>query len=257
MNRLTALGIGLAALLAPMVAVAADIPAVVSWSQRVELGTLVSGVVQQVHVDAGQKVSKGDILVSLDRRGFATQVSRRTAEHRHAQARLAEARREDERAIELYDRTVLSDFERNQALIALRAAQATAEQARAALVEARLDLERSEIRAPFDGVVLAVDVAPGQAIVSDLQSRPLVTVADTTSLRARALIDAAQAGQLEVGQTLRTTLRGQELQARVGFIGFEPASQSGQGLRYELFAELVAGAEQKLRVGETVVLHLD
>lgn len=257
MNRMSALGIGLMALLAPALAAAADIPAVVSWAQRVELGTLVSGVVQQVQVGAGQKVSKGDILVSLDRRGFATQVSRRTAEHRHAQAQLAEAKREDERAVELYDRTVLSDFERNQALIALRAAQAAAEQARAALVDARLDLEHSEIRAPFDGVVLAVNVAPGQAIVSDLQSQPLVTVADTTQLRARALVDAGQASQLQSGQDLRATLRGQQLQAKVAYTGFEPVSQSGQGLRYELFADLVTGPEQPLRVGETVILHLD
>lgn len=236
---------------------AADVPAVVGWSQRVELGTLVSGVVNEVHVQPGQAVKKGDQLISLDSRGFSSQVSRRLAAHRHAQAMLEEARREDERAIELYDRTVLSDFERNQALVALEAARAKAEAARAALVEARLDLERSVVRAPFDGVVLAVNAAPGQTVISELQSQALVTVADNRVYRARAQIDATQAGQLEQGKTLRATVRGQALDASVSYVGFEPVAQSGQGPRYELVAEIAAGEGPPLRVGETVILHLD
>ena len=237
-------------------AVAAEVAAVVGWSQKVELGTLVSGVVSEVHVRPGQAVSKGDELISLDGRGFSGQVSRRLAAYKHAQAALEEAQREDERAIELYDRTVLSDFERNQALIALHSARAGAEAARADLIEARLDLEHSVVRAPFDGVVLSVSVAPGQTIVSEWQSQPLVTVADNRVYLARAQIDAIQAGRLEQGSALRATLRGEAVEASVGHIGFEPVAQTGQGPRYELVAEIVAG-EEPLRVGETVILHLD
>ncbi len=235
---------------------AADIPAVVGWAQRVELGTLVSGVVSEVHVRPGQQVSEGDRLLSLDKRGFSSQVSRRAAEHRHAQAVLEEAQREDERAIELYDRTVLSDFERNQALVALKGARAAAERARAALVAARLDLERSVIQAPFDGAVLAVNAARGQSVVSELQSQPLVVVADTRRLRARALVDAAQADRLKPGGSLDATLRGASVKAAVGHLGFEPVSKGDQGTRYELFVDLVADPERPLRVGETVILHL-
>ena len=236
---------------------AADLPAVVGWLQRVELGTLVSGVVSEVNVRPGQQVRRGDKLLSLDGRGFASQVSRRTAEHQYAQAALKEAKREDERAIELYDRTVLSDFERNQALVALKAARAVAERARAALVEARLDLERSVIEAPFDGAILAVNAAPGQSVVSELQSQPLVTIADTRNLRARALVDAAQAEKLQPGDSLDATLRGETVEAQVAHIGFEPVSQGGQGMRYELFVDLLAAPERPLRVGETVILHLE
>lgn len=238
-------------------AVAADIPAVVGWSQRVELGPLVSGVINEVHVQVGQTVAKGDKLVSLDARGFSSKLARRQAELRHAEAALAEAQREDERAIELYDRTVLSDFERNQALIALEAARAKAEAARSALVDARLDLERSVVRAPFDGVVLAVNAAVGQSVVSELQSQPLATLADNRVYRARAEVDAAQAGRLTPGTTLRATLGGRDLEAAVGYVGFEPVGRSGQGPRYELVADIVAADDRPLRVGETVILHVD
>ncbi len=165
-------------------AVAADVPAVVGWSQKVELGTLVSGVVGEVHVRPGQIVSKGDELISLDGRSFSGQVNRRLAAYKYAKAALEEAEREDERAVELYDRTVLSDFERNQALIALHSARARAEAAHVDLIEARLELERSVVRAPFDGIVLAVNVSPGQTVVSEWQSQPLVTLADNRVYRA-------------------------------------------------------------------------
>ena len=236
---------------------AGDVPALVGWSQRVELGTLVSGIVVKVHVQPGQAVTKGDELISLDDRGFRSEVQRRLAEYRHAQAVLEEAKREDQRAIELYDRTLLSDFERNQALIALQAARAAAERARAALLEARLDLERSVVRAPFDGLVLAVNAAPGQTVVSDLQSQPLVTVADNTRLRVRTQVDAAQAARLQKGQVLRAMGRGRALDAAVSFVGLEPVGTADQGPRYELVVDIVTDEQTELRIGETVILDLE
>jgi multidrug efflux system membrane fusion protein len=236
---------------------AADVSAVVAWSQKVELGTLVSGVVSEVHVRPGQVVAKGDKLISLDARGFNAQVNRRLAAYKHAESTLEEAMREDERAIELYDRTVLSDFERNQALIALHAARARAEAARADLTEARLNLEHSVVLAPFDGLVLSVGVSPGQTIVSEWQSQPLVTLADNRVYRAHAQIDGVRAGQLQVGGELQATLRGKLAQASVGYVGFEPVAQSEQGPLYDLVVEIVAGDGEPLRVGETVILHLE
>lgn len=257
MSRICCLAAALLVVLPPAAAIAADVPARVTWTQRVELGTLVSGVVSEVHVTPGQAVAIGEPLVSLDRRGFATQLDRRQTEHEHARAVLAEAAREDERAAELYDRTVLSDFERNQALVALKAARAAESRARAALVEARLDLERSVIRAPFAGAVLAVAVAPGQSVVSELQSRPLVTLADTTRLRARGLVDASQAARLQPGAGVDATLRGRAIEARVAHVGFEPVASTAPGVHYELLVDLVAPPGQPLRVGETVTLGLE
>ncbi len=238
-------------------ALAEELPAVVSWSQRVELGTLVSGIVARVHVRPGEAVGEGDPLLSLDAREFRSRVAKFQAAHRHAQALLAEAQREDERAMELYDRTVLSDFERNQALIALEAARAQAEAARAELAQARLALERSVIRAPFGGVVLAVDAAPGQSVVSELQSAPLITLADDRHYRLNANVDAEQAARLSVGTALRATLRGRALDATVSHIGYEPVVQSAAGPRYALVAEIRRIDQTPLRVGETVTLHLD
>lgn len=254
MRMLLSTLLGLTLLVPP--ASAEDVAAVIGWSKRVELGTLVSGIVEAVPVRPGQAVTQGDELLRLDPRGFKGEVARALAAHRHAQSLLEEAQREDQRAIELYDRTVLSDFERNQALIALKGARAQAEAARAALTRARLDLERSAIRAPFDGVVLAVDASPGQTVISELQSRPLITMADNRVYLARAQLSADRAAQLSPGVSLRATVRGVDLEASVDHIGFEPVSPSGPP-RYALVAELRAPDGEVLRVGETVILHLE
>ena len=109
-------------------ALGADVPAVVGWSQKVELGTVVSGVVSQVDVQPGQLVKKkGRQPDHAGQSRLQQPGGRRLAEFAHAQAALQEAQREDERAAELYDRTLLSDYERNQALIALHGARAQLE----------------------------------------------------------------------------------------------------------------------------------
>lgn len=247
---------GLGSLLLAVTANAAELQAVTGWVQRVELGPLVSGVVSEVHVRPGDRVDKGARLVTLDRRDFTSRVSRREAERRHAEMLLEEAQREDERAAELYDRTLLSDHERNQASIALEAARAAAETARAALSRARLDLERSQVRAPFDALVLAVAAVPGQSVVSELQSQPLVTLADGSALVARAAVDAAQAAELAPGQALRATLRGQPVEVRVRELGLEPLGGQAEPPRYALVVELPADVGTP-RAGERLLLHLD
>ena len=236
---------------------AEDVVGVIDWARKVELGTLVSGVVAEVHAEPGDLVSAGDSLVDLDRRGFRAEVNRRLAAHKHAQAVLTEAEREGERAIELYERTVLSDFERNQAMVALRRARAAAEAARADLVQARLDLERSTLKAPFDGLVLAVQAARGQTVVSELQSVPLVTLAESKVYRVRARVDAARAAAIQPGSELAATMRGRDARVIVQMVGFEPVAESPGGPQYELLATVRGDPGELLRVGEVVTLHLD
>jgi multidrug efflux system membrane fusion protein len=235
----------------------AELQAVTGWVQRVELGPLVSGVVSEVHVRPGDRVDKGARLVTLDRRDFASRVTRREAERRHAELLLEEAQREDERAAELYDRTLLSDHERNQAAIALEAARAAAETARAALSRARLDLERSQLRAPFDALVVAVAAVPGQSVVSELQSQALVTLADRSVVVARAAVDAEQAAALASGQVLRATLRGQSVEVRVREVGLEPLAAGSGPPAYALVVELPAADDGVARAGESLLLHLE
>ena len=120
---------------------------------------------------------------------------------------------------------------------------------RAVLLEARLDLERSVVRAPFDGLVLAVLVAPGQAVVNRLRAQPLVVLADDRRLRALGEVDAEQAARLRPGQAAQVELAGEWLPGELMLVGREPLEQGYRlEVGFEAPASVNAMAGQRLKV---------
>ena len=167
-----------------------------------------------------------------------------------------EAKREDGRSQELYDRTLLSDHERQQARIALVEAESAVREARAAVTRAGLDLTYSRIKAPYDAYVLAVNVVPGQAVVSQLQSRPRVVLAGSRAMLAEAEIEAGQIGQLAPGQPAKVGLGGEWLPGRVYEVGMEPLRQGERDTFYRLSVMFEIPEGQVLRAGLPAVLRL-
>ena len=214
----------MALLLAALVPVleAAELPARLHWLQRAELGFQVSGVVGRVAVVPGAAVAGGDVLVGLDERMFLAEVAARQAELDRRKQALDEARRELARVTELYDRMVIATLELDLARVAEASAEADWRAARARLQQARLNLEYSVLRAPFPGRVLSVAASPGQSIVNTMRSRPVVTVAGTERMLARAGVDAADLASLRDGQEVTVRVAGRDFAGRVHHRGLEP-----------------------------------
>ena len=118
---------------------ALDIKAELDWARRVELGTPVKGVVQHVMAQSGQRLARNDVLLQLDDRAFKSRAKGLKAQVAHYKAEFVEAEREQERALELYDRTVLSDHELQVAKNNLIAAEARYQKGQMSLVQAELD----------------------------------------------------------------------------------------------------------------------
>jgi multidrug efflux system membrane fusion protein len=249
------LGLGLAGVAQGVLAL--DLDGRLAWGQRVELGTLVSGVVTEVPIQPGQVVKQGGTLLRLDPRGFQAAVSGARASLARAESQLDEARREDERAQELYDRTLLSDHERQVAQIARVEAESTTAEAKAALVRAQLALERSHLKAPFDALVLGVNVSAGQAVVSKLQSQPLLVIADHGTMLAEAEIAAGQLNDLTAGQAAQVGLAGQWLAGRIHDISLEPVRQTEREALYRIRVRFEPSADMVQRAGLPAVLRLD
>lgn len=80
-------------------------------------------------------------------------------------------------------------------------AQAVVEQKQATLDQAEVDRERTEIRAPIDGIVIKRDVNPGQTVAVTLEAKTLFKIAhDLREMEVRGRIDEADVGRLSVGQ---------------------------------------------------------
>ncbi len=145
-----------------------------------------------------------------------------------ARANVAEAKRDLERKESLIARGFLSPAERDKAGTVLTTAseQARAQEAQSAvaaaqvdsaraqvsqrqavLKQAQVDLDRTFIRAPVDGIVISRSIDAGQTVAASLQAPTLFTIAqDLSHMQVDAAIDEADVGRLALGQTASFTV---------------------------------------------------
>ncbi|MCK4742409.1 MAG: efflux RND transporter periplasmic adaptor subunit [Sulfuriflexus sp.] len=251
MKRLILVSVILNAFITPFV-FAADIDGEIVWSQRVELSTTVSGIVDEVLVNAGDKVEKNDVLLHLQSDRFNAALTSATAIKKDAKYKLKEAEREWDRAQELYERTVLSDSDLQLAENLLVAAQAVFAKAKSQYINAKRDVVESVIRAPFAAVVLQRDAQPGQVVVTRMHSVPLITIAATGNYHASGAVLAAVAGKLVSGQAISVTVSGKRFDGKLVSIGFEPIKNTQT---YSVVVSFVTDGSL-LRSGQSATIHL-
>ena len=99
---------------------------------------------------------------------------------------------------------VIAEAELRMAEANLVNANAVVEQREAALQQAEVDLERTVIRAPIDGIILKREVNPGQTVAVTLQPKTLFKIAqDLREMEVRGNIDEADISRVQVGQIVR------------------------------------------------------
>lgn len=186
---------------------------------KVDIGAQVSGQVRQLHVQLGQAVKSGALLVSLDSDSGRNAVqqaeaalAQQSATAKRARIALEAARREAGRQNRLLagEATTVFDKEKADTDLALLDAEqqvqdATLAQRRADLVDKQLKLTFTRVTAPIDGEVVAIAVQEGQT-VNALQTAPtLLTLAQLRTMTVRARVAEAEIAQVRVGQAARVT----------------------------------------------------
>lgn len=236
---------------------ARDLEAVTAWYQQVELSTLVDGMVSRVNASEGDIVTQGTLLVEFDQRALKSRFAAAESALKAASLQHAEAKRELDRALELYDRTLLSDHERKQAEIETAKADALLREAEAEMVEIRLQREYSHITAPFDGIVESIYVQPGQAVINREKAVPLLNLCGLGTMRVVADIDARGADKLKPGAAVQIGVRGTWLKGAVSRLGLVPVSEDANGSRYALEASFQPPDTILIRAGERAVLRIE
>jgi RND family efflux transporter MFP subunit len=204
-------------------AMAADLEARIEWSRRVELAMPVSGVVASVPVNAGERIVKGQLLLALDRAPFATAVTEAEAQLARRRIERDEAARDARQAQELYDRTVLSTVELENAKNKLARAEAHHKEAAAALERARYRLRVSSLRAPFEARVLTRRAEVGQSIAAELSPPVVMVIAAAGEYLAQGRLGAERAATLRPGQALQVRAGGKSYPAQIRAIAYEAA----------------------------------
>jgi multidrug efflux system membrane fusion protein len=156
----------------------------VEAAQNADVGSQVGGVVTRVAFAEGQEVKAGQVLFELDPRPFrnALEAAQATLARDRAQAKTA--RKEADRAKQLFEQNVLSQAEWDQKRAASESAVATVRSDEAAVANARLNLQYATIRAPVSGQTGRLMVHAGD-LVKAATSDPLVKVVQTRPIRVR------------------------------------------------------------------------
>ncbi|MGO7688727.1 efflux RND transporter periplasmic adaptor subunit [Rhizobium ruizarguesonis] len=164
----------------------------------------VSGLVSEVDVQDNQRVKKGDVLFRVDRERFNIALAQAEAALEGSRAAMEQAHRERERQERLGDAASLQQKE--QARTAEDQARAAYGQALANRDLAKLNLDRSEIKATVNGTVSNLSLRPGDYVTAGTAKVALV---DTDSLRVEGYFEETKLPRIHVGDTVSVRLMGQ------------------------------------------------
>ena len=192
--------------------------------RRSAVASKASGRLIELNVREGSKVKRGELLARLDGSdiqaailGAEAAVLQAEANHKQLWVQLINARAETARARSLEGQGFISPqmvdttVSKNKAAFAAAAAgQAALEQARAQLKAQKVALDYTEIRAPFDGVVLVKNANIGD-IITPMSSAAgaqgaVVTMADMDTLEVEADVSESSLSKARPGQPVEITL---------------------------------------------------
>ena len=186
--------------------------------ESVDVGTEVSGTIEEVFVDYNDQVKKGELLARLDTTKYQSAYDKAKAALQMAKAALESAQAQYYQSRTTIDRyqklktssqgtlPAQSDWDREWANYLLAKAQianaeAQIDQASHTLRAAQYDLERTKIYSPINGTVLVRNVDPGQTVAATFQTPVLFSIAkDLSKMELQISIDEADIGKIKAGQ---------------------------------------------------------
>lgn len=194
----------------------------------VDVGSQISGQISELKVDFNSQVKKGDLLAVIDPQTYQQRVASAEADMavayanlgtqqanlRKAQTTLEQNRRDYERSKQLAESKLISqsaledsrkalELSESDVTIAqaqIKNAEASVQTRKSSLEQARIDLSRTQIRSPIDGVVIQRAVDLGQTVAASLQAPVLFKIAqDLSQIRIEAKVDEADIGSIKDG----------------------------------------------------------
>jgi HlyD family secretion protein len=201
----------------------------------VQVGSQISGQVKEILVDFNSPVTANQLVARIDPETYQyklrqaeadleamrSAVNVQRAQTYQAQVNLAEALRDFERKTLLVEKGFISAADRDKAKTTLDAAraqlrlteaqvknsQSVVKQREAQVAQARVDLARTEIRSPVDGVVVKRSIEPGQTVAASLQAPELFIIArNLADMQVETSIDEADVGRVQIGQKVTFTV---------------------------------------------------
>ncbi|MET0356536.1 MAG: efflux RND transporter periplasmic adaptor subunit [Cellvibrio sp.] len=192
--------------------------------KQADLRAEVPAIVLQVLKDNGDKVQKGDLLVRLDDTAFRQALNSAQEAERAAQQSFDQAERQFNRLKTLSVSGAVSTQAKEDAELRRNTAQSDLAAAHTRVVQDAQQLARTEVRAPFAGIVGKREVSNGDTAQV---GKALLKVIDPASIRFEGFVPADQITQIHLGQTVNFYINGSRQQAFEGTVeGISPVADA-------------------------------
>jgi RND family efflux transporter MFP subunit len=172
---------------------------------RADLRAEVAAMVIKVHKENGELVRKGDLLVSLDNSVLRDNLNSAEESMRAAAQSLDGAERQYQRIKSLQAQGMVSLQGLEESENKRNSAQSEFVASKARVAAAKQQLDRTEVRAPFQGVVSARKASAGDTAQI---GKELIQVIDPSSMRFEGQVSADQMSSLKVGQRVNFRING-------------------------------------------------
>ena len=146
-----------------------DFPATIEGQQVIEIRPMISGYLQDIFVNEGDHVKKGQLLFNIKNPMYEQQVITARASISRAEADVNTADMEIEKIRPLVDKQIVSDYRLKSAELNLESRKAVLEQAKAELANAEANLAYTSIRSPIDGIIGTFPYKQGALVGSNSQ----------------------------------------------------------------------------------------
>jgi HlyD family secretion protein len=201
-------------------------------AKTVDVGTQVSGTIEQLSADFNSRVRAGDLLARLDPRPFDAEVMQATAAVAQSEGDLArlrivadDARVKLARARSLASTELITPAELDAARVAaeqaaadVKAGGAAVQSARARLEQARTNRAHAIIRSPIDGVVVNRLVEVGQTVNAAVNAPILFTIADLRHMLLLGEINEGEIGAVRPGAPVTFVIESHARQQHTGTV---------------------------------------
>ncbi len=211
--------------------------------RRADLRAEISAVVLQVLKENGEPVKKGDLLVRLDDTSIRDSLQSAQESSRAAAQALDQTQRTYTRVKTLQAEGMSSQQALDDAEVRRNSAQSDRVAADARTASARQQLTRTEVRAPFDGVVSDRKVSAGDTAAI---GKELLKVIDPASMRFEGLVSADRMGDIKVGQAVQFRINGFDKGDFSGKVRHVDASADAVTRQVAVIVDFVPGSAPKV-----------
>ena len=188
----------------------------------VDVGAQVSGQIQAIHVNIGDRVKKDDLLVEIDPKVQQQKVNQSRSQlasmqatlvDRQATLKLKQAEAVRQTSLRAEDADSVDEYEvalaaAASAQAAVKSQQAQIEQAQSSLTADETTLSYSKITAPIDGTVVSIAAKQGQTINASQQAPIILRIADLSTMTVWTQVSEADVSRLRVGMPAYFTTLG-------------------------------------------------